>query len=283
MPEIDQFESVFKAASKAVFHYQQPRWGRVLVVTDLDRQTAQELQRRLQSFLGPVLPQAAWELLAGDELDSVGELLRRVESLAPDLVCTYRNLHTQAWRWPYSLGDYVEVLVQHTSVPVLLVPHPLESPPAVLPTNTDRVMAVTDHLTGDAQLVSIAASLTAPEGVLFLTHIEDEETFLRYMNVIGKIPEIDTDTARQAIRRQLLKEPADYIESCRHGLQQAGRPLRVESIVQMGSHLEQYRSLIRQHAADLLVFPASKENMVAMHGRAYTLAVELRRVPLLLL
>ena len=283
MTEIDQFESVFKAAAKDVFRYQQPAWNRVLVVTDQDEQTTGELERQLHSFLDQVLPQVAWERLSGSELTSVGELLQQVEAFKPDLVCTYRNLHTQAWRWPYSLGDYVEVLVQHTAMPVLLLPHPLESPPVALPTNTDRVMAITDHLTGDAQLVSIAASLTAPEGVLFLTHIEDEETFQRYMDVIAKVPEIDTDTARQAIQRQLLKEPADYIESCRQGLQQAGRPLRVESIVQMGRHLEQYRSLIRQHAADLLVFPASKEGMVAMQGRAYTLAVELRRVPLLLL
>ncbi len=283
MTQLDQFESVFKAAAKPVFRYRQPAWNRVLVVTDQDQAASEQLVQRLQSFLGGVLPQAAWQVLSGAELKSVGALLQAVQSQSLDLVCTYRNLHTQAWRWPYSLGDYVDVLVQHTDVPVLLVPHPLEAPEVPLPTNTDRVMAVTDHLTGDAWLVSVAASLTAPQGILYLTHIEDEETFQRYMAVIEKIPEIDTDMAREAIAHQLLKEPADYIHSCRQGLQEAGRPLQVESIVQMGRHLEQYRSLIRQHAADLLVFPASREGMAAMHGRAYALAVELRRVPLLLL
>ncbi len=283
MTQLDQFESVFKAAAKPVFRYQQPQWRRVLVVTDQDQAASDQIVTRLRSFLGEVMPQAHWEVLGGPRLESVGALLQAVESQPLDLVCTYRNLHTQAWRWPYSLGDYVDVLVQHTEVPVLLIPHPLEAPEVPLPTNTDRVMAVTDHLTGDAWLVSVAASLTAPGGILFLTHIEDEETFQRYLGVIEKIPEIDTDTARQAIARQLLKEPADYIHSCRQGLQQAGRPLQVESVVQMGRHLEQYRSLIRQHGADLLVFPASREGMAAMHGRAYALAVELRRVPLLLL
>ncbi len=283
MTEIDQFESVFKAAAKPVFRYQQPQWQRVLVVTDLDEESSAQIVQRLQGLLGSAFSRADWNVLAGKELESVGGLLQAVESHQPDLVCTYRNLHTEAWRWPYSLGDYVDVLVQHTKPPVLLIPHPQEAPEVPLPTNTDRVMAVTDHLTGDAWLVSVAASLTAPGGILYLTHIEDEETFGRYMEVIEKIPEIDSDTARQAIARQLLKEPADYIRSCRQGLQEAARPLQVESIVQMGRHLEQYRSLIRQHAADLLVFPASREGMAAMHGRAYALAVELRRVPLLLL
>ena len=55
-----------------------------------------------------------WRDVKGSEFQTAGELLALVESAAPDLICTYRNLHSGAWKWPYSLGTHVDLLTQHT-------------------------------------------------------------------------------------------------------------------------------------------------------------------------
>ncbi len=103
------------------------------------------------------------------------------------------------------------------------------------------------------------------------------------MGVISRISEIDTDVARETIHRQLVKEPRDYIASCRRILQDAGVSIRVEEIVVLGHRISEYRKLIEEHEVDLLVFNTKDEDQLAMHGLAYPLAVELQQVPLLML
>ena len=76
-------------------------------------------------------------------------------------------------------------------------------------------MAITDHLSGDHHLVSFAAQLTEPNGTLWLAHVEDETSFERFIETISKIPTIETETARESILEQLMKEPRDYVASCR--------------------------------------------------------------------
>jgi len=144
-------------------------------------------------------------------------------------------------------------------------------------------MAITDHLTGDHRLVNYAVALTEPEGRLYLTHVEDEATFDRYIETISKVPTIDTDEAREAILKQLLKEPRDYIRSCREVLGQQGVAVQVEKIVTLGHHLSDYRRLIDEHRVDLLVVNTKDEDQLAMHGLAYPLSVELRSTPILML
>ena len=52
--------------------------------------------------------------------------------------------------------------------------------------DTNRVMVMTDHLTGDSRLVNFAVRFTEPDGTLFLTHIEDDAVFDRYVDGRGK-------------------------------------------------------------------------------------------------
>jgi nucleotide-binding universal stress UspA family protein len=144
-------------------------------------------------------------------------------------------------------------------------------------------MAMTDHLTGDARLVNYAVRLTEPQGKLFLTHIEDEATFERYVDTISRIPSIETDDARHDILGRLLKEPEDYIQSCRTALQEEGLDLSVTSVVRLGRHLREYHDLIEEHQVDLLVFNTKDEDQLAMHGLGYPLAIELRQIPLLMI
>ncbi len=283
MTKVDQFESVFKAAAKTTFHFQAVSIGKVLVVSDLEGEAIGAFDSQVRSFLRVLegdSPQ--WRTLSGDDFDDVRQLLDIVGQEAPDLICSYRNLKSQAWRWPYSLGQYLEVLTQISGEPVLVLPHPQRSV-GRQPEGTRSVLAITDHLTGDDRLVNYSVHITDPEGVLYLSHIEDEAVFERYLEVVSKIPTIDTEDAREAIRRQLLKEPQDFIDSCRQVLLHSGLPLRVESSLLMGHHISDYKRLIREHSIDLLVLNTKDQDQLAMHGLAYPLAVELRDVPMLML
>ena len=212
------------------------------------------------------------------------ELLERVEAERPGLICTHRHLHSESWRWPYTLGEYVDVLTQATATPVLVMPHPERPEFQELAGRRPRsVMAMTDHLTGDNRLVNYAAHVTQRGGRLLLGHVEDDTIFERYMEAISKISTIDTDVARQEIRARLLKDPEDYIKSCREGLARSAPELTIESIVTSGHHIRAYRRLIEEHEVDLLVMNTKDEDQLAMHGLAYPLAIELRAIPLLML
>ena len=103
------------------------------------------------------------------------------------------------------------------------------------------------------------------------------------MTAISKLPEIDTETAREGLESQLLKEPHDYVKSCRAAIEAAEVPIKIEEIVTMGRRLVEYSRLIDEHEIDLLLMRTKDEDQLAMHGLAYPLAVELRKIPLLML
>jgi hypothetical protein len=165
---------------------------------------------------------------------------------------------------------------------VLLLPRP-DDQLDLISRNTDCVMAITDHLTGDHHLVSVAAAFTLQKGTLYLTHVEDETIYNKYVEIISKIPALNTETAAEQMRTQLLKEPHDYIRSCREKLAAAGIEIQVQEIITMGHHLRDYKRLIAANEIDLLVLNTKEEDQLAMHGLAYPLTVELRSIPLLLL
>ena len=284
MTQIDEFESLFKSADKPVFHLQDIQLKRVMIILDENAVQPEEYADRIKQFVGVIDrpdEHPEFEVVTGDRFQEVQELLARVGEFRPDLICTYRNLHIPATDHPYSLGVYVDVLTQASHIPVLLLPRPELIDDQVMK-NSDRVMAVTDHLAGDQQLVTYAARFTQRNGQLTLAHIEDEQVFDRYMDVIGKIPSIDTDSAREHILVQLLKEPRDYIQSCQQEIQRLELPISVDSIVTVGHHLVDYKKLIDENQVDLLVINTKDDDQLAMHGMGYPLTVEIREIPLLL-
>ncbi len=284
MARLNVFESIFRSADKPVYAYGRVEIARVLVVTDLSDAEGAPLVEQVCSFLSVLGEDLEWRHLGGANFGSVGRLLEQVEGAAPDLIVTYRHLHSNAWRWPHGLGEYLDVLTQATEIPVLVLPHPDAEralPHAIA--NTDCVMAITDHLTADARLVDYALRLTASSGTCWLTHIESQRQFDRFLAAVEKIPEIETDDVRQLVEAQLLKEPRDYIESCRGVIEAQGVPLKIEAIVTMGDRVEEYRRLVEDHRCDLLVLNTLDGDQLAMHGQAYPLAVELRGIPLLML
>ena len=283
MPSVDQFESVFKSASKVPFVYAPRRFGKILLIADTDAANAEAIGERVQRFLGTLDGRSQWLSAPAEDSQTVEALLALVERHRPGLLVTYRNLHSAAWQWPHSLGRHLDVLTQIAQCPVLVIPHPRDEAVFAAAMNHTRVvMAATDHLAGDSRLVNCAVSLIEPGGKLVLAHIEDDATFERYMETISKIASIDTDNARKTILAQLLKEPRDYIRACRQELLKQGVEVSVEEIVSTGHRLSEYQRLISNHGVELLVMHTRDEDQYAMHGLAYPLAVELRHIPLLL-
>lgn len=286
MTQIDQFESVFRSAAKEVFSFHALSFSKALLVTDLAEAEAQtlighaslvtkglEAHKRLQ-----------WQHLSVDSVASTQELLAQVDAAAPDLICTYRNLGSSTWQFPHSLGEHLDVLTQCTKVPVLVLPHPkLGYDYQQAAANGQRVMAVTDHLSGDGRLINHAVHFSEKNGTLYLAHVEDDHQFERVMDAISKIPTIDTEDARKRLSEKLLAGPRDYIGSAKTALASAGVDINIEMHVSFGHHLKDYQSLIEEHKVDLLVMNTKDDDQLAMHGLAYPLAVELRELPLLML
>ena len=287
MSQIDEFESAFKSADKPVFRLEPVLVRKVLVILDTDAETAGQFVSRTGSYLQSLEnsePEFSVTVIEGSEYSTVSELAEIIGKDRPDLICTYRNLHLPATEFPYSLGVYIDVLTQATDIPILLLPRPewLDEG-SEYPLKPDSVLAITDHLAGDSLLVAFAARFATYQGNLTLVHVEDQQTFDRYIETIGKIPDLNTDLAREAIMKQLLKEPTDYIESCKRGLQAAGLPLTVDSVVTAGNRLEDFRKLLNERQIDLLVMNTKDDDQLAMHGLAYPLSVEFRKTPMLLI
>lgn len=287
MTQLDHFESAFAAASKDVFHLHEPSLRKVCIVTDLDADDAAAFADKVKRFLDVlhVKGDVDWRVLGKADYDDVGQLLEMVLDDKPDLICTYRNLNNDEFAFPYSLGAYLNVLVRLSKPPVLVLPHPRkEKGYSWTEINTDRVMVVTDHLTGDERLVNWGVHFTEDKGTLYLSHVEDDATLQRYLDVIAKIPQLSSDVANEKLKAQLLKEPTDYIRSCQKVIQDAGVPLTVEAVVRTGHTVADHRHLVEEREVDLLVLRSHDDaHEVAMHGVAYTLTVELTGLPMLLL
>ena len=286
MTRIDQFESVFKSADKPVFRYEPFAVGSALALTDLDGDGAESFSALVRKYLDASGEEGMppLQVVRGDEFGSIEECLKIIDRDKPELICTYRGLHSDCWRWGHSLGSYVEVLTQTVNIPVLVFPHPGSA--AALSADEDdcsRVMAMTDHLAGDSRLVNAALFFTPASGTLHLSNIEDEQVFERYMAAIEKIPSVDSAAVRENLLFRILKEARDYIQSCRAVVAEHGLEVEIIEAVDLGMHVEDYRQLVVAGEIDLLVMNTREVDQLAMHGLAYTLAVELSDIPLLLL
>lgn len=286
MSSVDQFESVFKAASKELFNFLEIDIKKALLVSDCDETGRAALEKSVRQFLSAIEKnrKVEWLMLNGQDFKSVQDLLNGIENHRPDLIVTYRHLHSDAWQWPYSLGEHLDVMTQVTDIPVAVIPHP-EKEEGILERlkSTDNVLAITDRMTGDHRLASYGIYFTRENGTLFLAHLEDEDIYDRYMDVISKIPQIDTDVAREKIKERLIKEPADYIKSFQQFMSKKDSSIKVESLVAMGKQLHNYKTWIDEHEIDLVIMNTKDEDQLAMHGLAHPLVVELRDTPLLLL
>ena len=279
--KIDDFESVFRSAVKTRFHLQPPQIETVLVISDLEASLAAHFLQEVQTFLG-FGDAVEWSTLNADDSTEVPQILDRVRRNPPSLIVCYRHILGNGAKLPYSLGSTVDSLTQATDVPVLLMPRPSDDT-YKLPKTTERVMVVTDHLTGDDKLVNWASYICNDEGTLFLTHIEDERVLAKYLEVISKIPGIDVTVATEKVPQKLLAMPLDYVQSTAEELASNNIHEKVVPIVNLGVPVTAYETLVEDHEIDLLVMNTKDSGQSAMHSLAYALSVEIRDRPLLLL
>ena len=230
MSTVDQFESVFKAAAKTTYQHEKPTLGKVVLVTDLVDAEANLFLHSVRDFFAKILPEgnSEWEVLGRGSYGSVKELLGKVEEHRPDLLVTYRNLGSESWCWPYSLGEHLDVLTQVTTTPVLVLPHPdRDDCTELFSRELCNVMAVSGHLCGEGTLIRYASTFTPEQGRLILSHVEDKATLDRYLDAIDKIPEIDSELAREFLLERMLRDAKDFSESARVGLKVEQLALRV--------------------------------------------------------
>ncbi len=286
LSQVDQFESVFRSALKDFYTYETVKFSAVLLITDLDKNESEAFRQKTQDFLQHTrgIVSSDFFLICGNDFNTTADLLQQIEQHQPDLVITYRNLHSNAWRFPHSLGEHLDVLLQKTMIPVMVLPHPKAGYKAEHALqDTSEIMVVTDLRAVNDHLINHAVAFSQPQGNLYLSHVEDKRIFERYVDAISKIDVLDTELARTRLTEQLLKEPEDYFHSCAEALHEQFPQLNVLSMVMFGELVKEYRHQIDSRQLDLLVLSAKDERQHAMHSVAYPLAVELRQIPLLML
>jgi hypothetical protein len=284
MPDhIDEFESMFRRAERERFSYAEIPLENVTIITDGDEGQAERVRASLLSFCPRLDTVTNWRVIAGSQYSSVVQLLEILEAERTDLIVTWRHLQEEALIPQHSLGVYLDVLTQTTSIPVLVLPGTAAQPHSLEGADCDRVMVVADHISGDNRLINYAVRMCRNGGQVWLCHVEDDRAFQRYMAAISRIPEIDTSDADRLLAQQLLRDAQHFIDDCISVLQNSGPNISYESVVQRGHFLRDYRKLVSDHQVDLLIANTKDDDQLAMHGVAYSLSVEMTDVAMLLL
>jgi hypothetical protein len=282
--KLDDFDAVFRSAVKDRFSLQPPTIDSVLLLTDMlpaDAAHIETLARRL--IESAISPAPTWRTAGGDEISSIDDMLELVATTKADLVVCYRHLLGRQKDLKHSLGSAVDTLTQATDVPILLLPPPTRANFDELVTRLDRVLVVTDHLSGDDRLANWGVAMCAENGTLVLAHVEDQVVFDRYTEVLRMIPDIDTDDTMARFRDKLLGRPTDYIQTIAETLTKAGISEKLVPVVTMAHALADYKRLIEAHDVQLVVMNTKDANQLAMHGMAYAVSVEIQDRPFLLL
>lgn len=280
---LDEFESIFKRAEREQFVFADIPINSIAIITDQDQAGGEKVKADVLEFMPRLADAENWQIISGDKFHNVSELLGCIEQFQVDLIVTWRHLDEESLVPQHSLGVYLDVLTQTTSIPVLVLPGTAENPKQLGDRDCDKICVLADHISGDNRLINYGIRFCRNGGKVWLCHIEDERDFDRYMHAIARIPEIDTDDARKLLGDQLLKDADDFIESCIEALKTAGPNIGFEKKVSFGHFLRQYRDLIDSNDIDLCIANTKDDDQLAMHGIAYSLSIELDDVPMLLL
>ena len=282
MSTIDQFESTFRSAIKPLYNHSKIKILDVMLISDLKIEFAQQFQNQVQNFLFPLGQDLNFNSLKASQSHDLNQLLEHINKSKPQLIVTHRHLHTSNKEHLYTLGDHIEVLTQITQVPILLFPENIAQSEVTL-TSPSNVLVLTDQLVEHPRLVDYALSLMKDSGQLFLAHIEDEMQFERYMNMIAKIPEIDTESARTFLREQMYKDAQNFFSVIDQNIKDQNLAIDVQASFRMGHKLRTYVSIANENNVELVVIQGKDQDQIAMHGLSYPLAVELNHLPLLII
>lgn len=282
--QLDQAESMFRSAWKEEYEYHQLEINHVCIITDKDKQKSNKILENTKKFLSHLEEKTiTWQVLCKDDPHSVQDLIDYLNEQKPDLIVSYRNLWHREKGLPATIGVYLDMLTQATDIPILVLPHLENKAYDEHLAKLDSVMVMTDHLSGDHRLVDYGVYFTDGAGTLYLTHIESEEVFDYYMDAISKIPDIPTEIARDELLKKLLKLPNDFIKSCITKINERKVDINIIDVVILGHAITDYLKLTELHQVDLLILNTKDGKQMAMHGIAYSIAVEFVSVPLLLL
>jgi len=286
MLKVDEFESLFLSSIKETYRHETLSFRSVLLVTDLKSAAADQLLLEVKKFCHNIIKENAvdWHILVGSDFSSAESLLNSVNNVNVDLIITYRNLHSKTWRHPFSLGEQLDVLLQKTDTPVLVIPHPdadFSREDAL--DKCGPVLVATDHIVNDHRLIQYGLAFAEENGQILLSHVEEQAYFDRVIDAIAKIPTIETEEVRTKLAQQLLKEPLEYIESVKTELESLDKNFVITPIVKFGHYIKDYLKLIDQNNIGLLVINTKDGEQMAMHGLAYPLAIEIRQIPILML
>ncbi|MCG8419044.1 MAG: universal stress protein [Proteobacteria bacterium] len=283
--KLDDFESLFRSSVKARFHLDSPRMESVVLLTDLPADQAESLESTARRFLSASLAvdKLAWRTTCEGEFGRVREMVSLLDKERPDLVISYRHLLGRDKDLLHSLGSFIDTVTQVTEFPVLLLPPLGHSNFEQRMARLETVLVATDHIIGDERLINWGLFMCPEHGTVVLAHVEDDTTFQRYMDIIAMIPDANTETTVERIKKKLLGRPADYIGSIAEALESAHIDEKVVPIVTMGRALSDYQRIVEEHNVDLIVLNTKDESQLAMHGMAYAISVELHDRPLLLL
>lgn len=280
---IDRFESVFRSADKPQFRYQPPNVGRILVLTDAENHSS-AFHDRVSRFIssGDLGQAPEFTLSNAPSPATKSDFLEPIAADQADLVVTHRHLYETFTDPHLGLGTYPEALMQSSTRPLLILPHYLD--PGLLPATEklEDVMVISDHFSNSDELINWAAKFVSNSGALWLTHVESEPDFNRYMKAIERIPELDTDIARTTLRRELLHESKSYIQNCKQQLARTNPALTVEILACMGRPLDSYRQWLSEDKHEMLVIPALGEEAFRQRALANHLAEEFPQIALLL-
>lgn len=285
LSDLGSFESVFRRALRDRFEYSDVELKRILIITDLDAEASDTFQTQVQSYLSYALSLRELELTTWHKSDFAPwpQLKQRIKQLEPDLIVSYRLLWVTDITATKSLGVYIDLLSQDTNFPILIMPHPSLQGMNPILAEPGAVMVATEHGYANHRMVNTALALLPEARPLFLVHIEDQDTFDYYMKAIEKIPDIDTEAARQTIRDQLLAGPQQYADSVSETLAEVKPDTVIQTHLAFGHLIDAYRELMDTHETDLLVVDTKDDTQLAMHSVGYSLAIEFRQTPVLLL
>ena len=286
---IDEFESMFRAAEREPFAYVDVPIQSATLITDGPPTEAGALKDCICSRLLPRLQTVEnWRLLTADDYRNVSELLEKLNEQQTDLIATYRHLHEKALIPQHSLGVYLDVLTQATSIPVLVLPGTASKPVSLSGNVADRVMVVTDHILGEHALINYGVQTVRPTAGwprrdLALPHRRRPGLCPIPAGAFPNPGDRNRYSAGEQIERRLLKDAADFIDTCIAELKEHNLPFELHACVERGHRLKQYVELVREHNVELVVTNTKDEDQLAMHGMAYSLSVELTEVAMLLL
>ena len=97
------------------------------------------------------------------------------------------------------------------------------------------------------------------------------------------MPELLLELFSEEIPARLQARAADDLRRLvTDGLKARGLEIKVHSLALMGHAVKDYRAHISDHHTDLLIMQARDDDQLAMRDISYSLSIELREIPLLL-